>query len=336
MNDEQELRKTFVSILSRGRKANTYKFALARCILDHIQRTHSDTIQEKISSQDSINISYDDLAENFLKYYWHQECKYRIVQNFDPKKIPRVISIIREVFGNEYQSGTLGDLKKDPKNNNKLKLAKDKIRDEVFIKSPEVVPRFQNIMQGGIGIQKELFYINNPEKKQIELKFSALDFLNKNQMFLINTITLEWAKFLEKTNTLPRLIAKIDTSEKKRTGLRKYIKIFKDFDHCFYCKDMISGFQKHVDHFIPWSYIFEDDAWNLVISCQKCNCKKRDSLPNKEYLEKLIERNYSYKKQIQKLKESLIRIDTHKGWEKEIKNHYSSCKEYGFTQIPLP
>ena len=47
----------------------------------------------------------------------------------------------------------------------------------------------------------------------------------------------------------------------------------------------------HVDHFIPWSYIQNDNLWNLVLSCQACNGKKSDKLASGKYLHKLLPRN---------------------------------------------
>ena len=91
----------------------------------------------------------------------------------------------------------------------------------------------------------------------------------------------------------------------------------------------------HVDHFIPWSYIFEDSAWNLVLACQECNCKKSNSLAQPKFLNYLIERNSKYENQIPILKKSLAMLDSGRGWEPEIMRHYNSCKEYGFLQIHM-
>lgn len=49
----------------------------------------------------------------------------------------------------------------------------------------------------------------------------------------------------------------------------------------------------HIDHFIPWSFIRNDQAWNLVVTCSKCNLSKNDKMAQKYYLEKLIDRDNS-------------------------------------------
>ena len=46
-----------------------------------------------------------------------------------------------------------------------------------------------------------------------------------------------------------------------------------------------------VDHFIPWSFIKDDQIWNFVLACPECNNKKRDKLAKVFYLNKISERN---------------------------------------------
>jgi CRISPR/Cas system Type II protein with McrA/HNH and RuvC-like nuclease domain len=46
-----------------------------------------------------------------------------------------------------------------------------------------------------------------------------------------------------------------------------------------------------IDHFIPWSYIYSDDIWNLVITSKSNNSKKSNKLTDKQYLTKLKEQN---------------------------------------------
>lgn len=46
-----------------------------------------------------------------------------------------------------------------------------------------------------------------------------------------------------------------------------------------------------MDHVIPWSFLLEEDLWDLVLACGKCNSGKSDSLPPRQFIEKLIHRN---------------------------------------------
>tara|TARA_Y100000782_G_C9970282_1_gene175634 strand:- start:19 stop:498 length:480 start_codon:yes stop_codon:yes gene_type:complete len=159
----------------------------------------------------------------------------------------------------------------------------------------------------------------------------------------MKSVILEWSKFLEKINTLPRLIAKVQSADVSRSKLKKYEEIFKDFRNCFYCNASLDGPRTHVDHFIPWSYIFEDEAWNLVLACEGCNLKKSDSLAGpadvdykSHWCDELIKRNHDYRKEIKPLGKSLQDLDAGKGWDTEINRHYRNCVEYGFNVVSLP
>jgi len=222
MTDDVELRSNFISILTKGSKSNTYKFALARFLLDHSHKPDSSYI-----------VSFQDIAKKFLKYYWHQECKYRIRQNYDPKKIPSVVQVIRDVFKQDMVDGYIPDYFKDMPQE-KIKNAEAEIRRSVFGsgKKSQVVPRFQrlkgqppdrNLHISGTGD----FYDYDVPSGQLEIKPEALSFFNDNYIVLTKAVFLEWSKFLENINTLPRLIAKVQSEEVRRRSLKAYRSIFR-------------------------------------------------------------------------------------------------------------
>ena len=331
MTGDEELRRKFISILTKGSKSNTYKFALARFLLDHSHKPDS-----------SYTVSFQDIAKKFLKYYWHQECKYRIRQNYDPKKTPSVVQVIRDVFKERMVDGYIPDYFEDMPQE-KIKNAEAEIIKRVFGigKKSQVVPRFQrlkgqppdrNLHIRGTGD----FYDYDVPDGQLKIKPEALSFFRNNYNVLTKAVFLEWSKFLEKINTLPRIIEKVESEEVRRRSLTAYQNIFRDQRDCFYCNRKLDDMQTHVDHFIPWSYIFEDEAWNLVLACQDCNLKKSDSLAGLSFRNELINRNARLSKRIPELGKSLLRLDAENNWEPEIKHHYNNCKEYGFTVRNLP
>jgi 5-methylcytosine-specific restriction endonuclease McrA len=331
MTDDEELRRKFISILTKGSKSNTYKFALARFLLDHSHKPDSSYI-----------VSFQDIAKKFLKYYWHQECKYRIRQNYDPKKIPSVVQVIRDVFKERMVGGYIPEYFENMPQE-EIKNAEAEIIKRVFGigKKSQVVPRFQrlkgqppdrNLHIRGTGD----FYDYDVPSGQLEIKPEALSFFSKNYDVLKKAVFLEWSRFLEKINTLPRIIEKVESEVVRRRALTSYQSIFRDQRDCFYCNRTLDERQIHVDHFIPWSYIFEDEAWNLVLACQDCNLKKSDSLAGPSFRNELINRNRDYQKKIPELAKSLLRLDAENNWEPEIIHHYHNCKEYGFIVRSLP
>jgi len=326
---EDSMKQTFLSILTKGHKDNTYKFALARALLEYCQ-------EYDYTGASKYEIPYTYLASKFLKYYWHQECKFRIKQDYKTKSIPKVIRAIRDTF-REHTDGDFNSV--DP---GKKARAERDILKTVFgnarSKTSLVVPKFQNVVTGKYAEKKNIFYDYDDEKKAIYLKAEAFDFFKSNNGILAGLVLAEWARFLERINgSLPRLVAKIDQDSFERGNLTPFRSAYiKHTDHCFYCSGRLERGYIHVDHFLPWSYIFEDEAWNLVLACQECNCKKSNSLPQLEFQKILIKRNNTYRDRISVLDRSLMLISTRRGWESEIKNHYTNCKEYGFNVIRMP
>lgn len=329
-NVSQDLKQNFVSILTRGSKDNTYKFALARSLLDYCHENKSNSIQTH-------DIPYQYLSGQFLKYYWYQISKFKIKQDFHIKKTPMMVKIINDVF---EKDPVINFVDLDP---NKVKQAEEKILKKVFgharSKTSHVVPKFQKLKIGNMAQENKLFYDYDDDLQVLSLKPQAFEFFQKNYFVLLKTVLLEWTKFLERVNTsLPMLVAKIEQDEQNtRNSLSKYRMMYLEHtDHCFYCCQKLEKSHIHVDHFIPWSYIFDDSAWNLVLTCPACNYKKSSALAQEEFMRDLIKRNQRYKDQINTLKHSLDILDTGKGWTIEIENHYTNCQNYGFGFVDLP
>lgn len=322
--EEEDMKRVFATIITQGDKDNTYKFALAKTILDYCQ------------NNSSCNIPYDYLADKFLEHYWYQEYKFKMKQDFKKEKRPMVINVIREVFGDN----PLADFTQLDEND--VLAAKGEILKKVFghdrKKTSMVVPRFQNIPgDDGDTLEYGIFYDYDDDRQVVCLRPEALDFFKRNHAILSKAVIAEWAKFLEKINgSLPYLISKIEVPNRERESLTKYYNMYrKHADCCFYCGTRLEKGSIHVDHFIPWSYIFSDDPWNLVLACKSCNQKKSDYLPHEEFKDCLIKRNIEYYGVIQGLRESLDSLDMGRGWEPEIDNHYTTCMAYGFGKIQM-
>jgi hypothetical protein len=107
------------------------------------------------------------------------------------------------------------------------------------------------------------------------------------------------------------------------------------FKNCFYCGrdlgDLPNDVKIHVDHFIPRSYIAEDELWNLVLSCSECNLNKSDSLAV-DFKDNLIRENDLARNKIPELNKSLKNLDP-LDWVQEMIRIYDNCLEYGFTEM---
>lgn len=319
----------FNSILTKGKKDNTYKFALARFLIEYAHGLDESYVRSKVEKNDNETIEFSTIAKDFLKYYWHQICKYKIRQNYNMEKLPLIVQIVQNIFGKEYIPESFQSMDKS-----KIALAERQITRKCF---SEVIPRFQNIVEGIHVTIKKVFYEYN--KNSLEVKPEALLFFREHFSLLYKAVILEWAKFLERINhSLPRLISKIEGEEHFRGSLATYkIILRRYFDRCFYCNIMLPSEKQliHVDHFIPWSYIFEDEMWNLVLSCRSCNLKKHSSLPASDFVKLLVSRNGRYCGIINSLQKSLLRLDPSGNQEEAITRYYQNCMDYGFTVVNI-
>ena len=59
----------------------------------------------------------------------------------------------------------------------------------------------------------------------------------------------------------------------------------------FYTGEILTKDNISVDHVIPWSFMYSDDIWNLVITSRPVNSAKSNSIPSSDVIEKLKERN---------------------------------------------
>jgi len=113
---------------------------------------------------------------------------------------------------------------------------------------------------------------------------------------------------------IPALKGKRHSITEVRPALNGYQK-----GHCFYCFRRITIFKLaeidrcHVDHFLPHSLMARgfpldlDKVWNLVLSCPECNLSKSSRLPDpNEYLERLNKRNNFLISSHHPLRETLI------------------------------
>lgn len=319
---DRTMRKWFMLIISKSKKDNTYKFALGKTLLDYCKANAPDGTAH--------DISYDYLAGEFLKHYWYQRFKFRMKQDLHVKKQPRVITILEKVFGDKPPA-RYSDIPES-----QLKSARKQILNNVFgtnvSKKGYVIRKFQETRSGNTN----LFYDNNEDRQTITLHPKAHSFFTRNNHILNRALLGEWVLYLEKANHgLPLLASKIMAKRIRPGSLTQYRdRFYKKTDLCFYCGNSFGKPEMHVDHFIPFSYIYDNSEWNLVLSCAKCNLSKSDALPRKNpYLRELVERNAEYEESIPQMKKALKRLAGGRStWENEIHHHYTICAEYGFCQ----
>ena len=320
---ERDMMSRFLWIISKSSKNGTYKFAFARALLEYCAK----------AEYGKYEISYDFLAEKFLSYYWHQECKFRMRQGFRDDAPLGVIRVIRRAFPDDkYRKYS------DIPEKEKAK-AIGLIRRSVFgtakSQTSIVLHAFQSL--DGMFMEDKMFYDYDDDMGIVQIKPEAFRFFRENHRALLKAVFWEWVRFLERiNNSLPMLAAKIERFIQERGSISSFRQQYLNEGFgCFYCGCELDEKNIEVDHFLPWSYIFEDEGWNLVPSCMTCNRKKSDRIPEDKFVTALLQRNHTWK-DTKLMGKSLDRINGKDGWESEINNHYNRCKEYGFVSVKMP
>lgn len=105
---------------------------------------------------------------------------------------------------------------------------------------------------------------------------------------------------LEKYNCSPELLNKVNDAASlniPRNSLSKYKNfLLKNEFHNetpldFYFTKPLFKDDISVDHVIPWSFMYRDDIWNLVLTDKKTNSSKSNSIINEYLIDKLQYRN---------------------------------------------
>lgn len=297
--------KQWFDILNGMSNDNTYKLAWGRAIIECVSSN------EGIEIELNYRISFDSIAKNMLKYYWNQTFFFNLKQSASYKHLPIVVQLTNELI----------DMYKEKISN--IPVWFDKAISNIDSKTVDkTIKKISNVLKVDVSwrfmiLDKETLSIYQLNKKQkyIEMTLEQSNALKAYNEILTQLFNYKWAQLLEKYNTQPRIVSKVKGSSDnklKRNNLSKYKEIllllYKDEIRDFYTDEIISEDDISVDHFIPWSYMYSDDLWNLVITSKSNNSSKSNKPPKDRFIQKLEERNQRLLELIQdsKQKEELL------------------------------
>ena len=280
---------SWLDIIEKMNNDNTYKLAWGRAILECIS---FDKCYEE--NAENVFIKFEDIAECMIKYYWNQMFFFKLKQS--PLKVPVVCQETQKLI-DEYIFTTNSNI---PRWFDEAKKVLDK---KTYVKTVEKVAktlhenvawRFKNVDGKAI----EIYQIDKVSNLVI-IDYSAALELREYSIVLSKLLNYKWAQLLEKYNYAPKITLKVNgISQAKinRDSLSKFKnQLLKEFENGhiidFYSGDEISINDVSIDHVIPWSFIYSDDIWNLVITSKSINSSKSNSIPSEEVIEKLKERN---------------------------------------------
>ena len=271
---DDEMWSAFAYLFSpKAKHSASYKYGFLKAILDNLYNT-----------DDRLILTFDQLFSKFAEIYWNLVLKHNIRQA--PAIAGGKTTKLEQALWEAKSRCPVADelpFESIPAD------VKDYVCRRVKIDCKE------NVVGALYGDLQELLYSFSKKGEYIRFNPVMYEFICKHKIVIEKMNYYEWAKYLEKINSddvMDHLLTKIDESA-KRNNLEYYRNIlFEEFENkCFYCGKPLTKNTVHVDHFIPWSFIKDDNLWNFVLACPKCNISKNDKLASKPQLDLLIKRN---------------------------------------------
>ena len=309
----------WLELIENMSNSTTYKLAWGRSIIESIE---CDRYEKYDETTDKINMI--DIATNVLRYYWNQYYFFHLKQcgnntNNKATIMEYVCQLIEEyqyLVHDTYPVWfdiALSKLEEEAKDI--LDNAINKIAD-CLLRNPYVY--FKHL-------RKDIYYDiyeKTSDKKYLLIKHENVLNLKEYGYILSEILNYRWSQLLEDYNTAPKITQKVNRiSENKirRSSLKHFIKYLieatdnKPID--FYTGEELAKDNISVDHVIPWSFMYSDDIWNLVLTSKSNNSSKSNRIPTQKEIKLLNERN---NKLINIIDDDKFKMDL----KEAIDNHY--------------
>ena len=184
-------------------------------------------------------------------------------------------------------------------------------------------------------------------KKEIYFQPAWMEMIQDNTVSILGWIQYEKVKWLQNNNPeVPGLVYKLAPMDEKMRKLNNVRKLWEGILGLSEVRDVFTGEavmpkQYDVDHFIPWSFVMNDELWNLMPMDSSLNSAKSNRLPTWDpFFSRFAENQfllYGYiheKEGIHKLFEACFRDNLHSIWAgQELYRKGNSREEfYGILQ----
>ncbi len=291
---ETQYLNKWLTVIEQMNNDNTYKLAWGRAIIECV------SFNKYTMNGENVIIDFDEISKCMIKYYWNQLFFFNLKQSPYKDKEP-VICKYTNVLIEEYRKISKHsfpvwfDEGIELINKNHNNLFNNIVRKVSDTLHQNVCWRFKNIPNGIV----DLYEYSRDYGSRIVLKYDDVLCLKEYAVIISKLLNYKWAQLLENFNFAPKIISKINgisNTKLKRNNLSKYkdelLKQFKEGKAIdFYTGKELSYDDISVDHVIPWSFMYSDDIWNLVLTSKSYNSSKSNSIPTLEMIEKLKNRN---------------------------------------------
>ncbi len=281
--------RMFNRFFNKGAMAATYKPIFLRSLLDLGDYDTHGSNNKLVGKQwievdgDTVTLDLNFIAVRFLRYCWDLEHSFKLKQSSNPNTSATIVSIIRQEL-------RTGKHKNPPSFATLASKQNEKLRSKVIQESikPQVLKYLLTDMPG--------LYVHQKRTNKIKLDTNLIPFMNKHRTIIKNGINYKLTLCLETFNkSAPNVAMKVDQDSypsRKLSAVSEEILDFEQGHRCFYCdRSYEIPKRRHIDHVIPFNYIFSTDAYNCVAACIRCNSSKSDRLPRQELFDDVLDRN---------------------------------------------
>lgn len=164
-------------------------------------------------------------------------------------------------------------------------------------------------------------------KKEIYFQPEWMEMIQDNTVSILGWIQYEKVKWLQNNNPeVPGLVYKLAPMDEKMRKLNNVRKLWESILDLSEVRDIFTGepvIPRHydVDHFIPWSFVMNDELWNLMPMDSSLNSAKNNRLPRWDpYFSRFAENQFLLygfiheKAGVHKLFEACFRDNLHSIW----------------------
>ena len=122
-------------------------------------------------------------------------------------------------------------------------------------------------------------------KKEIYFQPAWMEMIQDNTVSILGWIQFEKVKWLQNNNPeVPGLVYKLAPMDEKMRKLNNVRKLWEGILDLSEVRDVFTGEavkpkKYDIDHFIPWSFVMNDELWNLMPMDSSLNCVKSNRLP---------------------------------------------------------
>ncbi len=177
-------------------------------------------------------------------------------------------------------------------------------------------------------------------KRKITFNNSWIEMIKDNTVNILGWIQLEKVKWLQNNNPeVPGLVYKLSPAEEKTRKLnnarrlwdavlevKPILDVFKD--------ELVNTSEYDLDHFIPWSFVMNDELWNLMPMDSSLNSVKSNNLPKWDlFFDKFANNQFTLYESlyempgIYKLYEACYRDNLHSIWANQELYRKGNTKE---------